>query len=47
MKAEVFIRLWSYIDLTIIVTNWITVINLFIHFDTKYIRLIECVLIIS
>ena len=43
---EIFVRIWSIVDFIIIVTNYITVINMFTPFGTDKIRLVEAVLIL-
>ena len=47
LGMQVFFRVWSIVDFTIIVTNFITVLNLYIRFGTSKIRVIETVLILS
>jgi len=43
----VFVRIWSYVDFTIVLTNFISLLNLFYPFERKKIRIIEAILILS
>jgi hypothetical protein len=47
MGFSVLLRAWSVVDIIIIITNFVTVANLFIKIGTKNIRLVETVLIFS
>ena len=44
---QTFLRVWSIVDFLIIVTNFSTVLNLFVEIDAERIRVIEAVLILS
>jgi hypothetical protein len=46
LGMQIFVRVWSIVDFFIIVTNFITVLNLYISFGTEKIRVIETVLIL-
>ena len=47
MGKQVIFRLWSIVDMIIIITNYLTVINVIKKFGTRYIRLVECILVAS
>ena len=46
LGIQVFFRIWSIVDFFIVVTNFITLINLYSPFQKKTIRIIESVLIL-
>jgi hypothetical protein len=46
LGMQIFARIWSIVDFLIIVTNFMTLINLFYPLGTERIRLIEAVLIL-
>jgi len=47
MGFSVLLRAWSVVDIIIIISNFVTVANLFLKIGTKNIRLVETVLIFS
>ena len=40
-------RLWSIVDVVIIVLNFITLVNILYDAQTRYVRIVECVLVFS
>jgi len=46
LGLQVFVRVWSIVDFSIIVTNFITLINLYLPMTKTKIRIIESVLIL-
>ena len=47
MGIRVFLNPWRLVDIIIIITNSITVANLFYKIGTRHVRLVECVLIFN